>query len=332
LPKLIAGSSEDDDMGCGKWLGMMVLSASLTGCGQDEPARETGQPGETASTQKIVDAQFLADNTAWRKQREEELLKPDGWTSLVGLHWLELKAHYIGSSAGNGIKLAVGPDKMGMLTRQDGRIYFTPERGAALMLNGEPLKGRVELQSDHGEVPSVVSFDEGKGNLTVIERGGRHALRVKYADAETRLNFVGLDYWPVDPAWRIEGRFVPHPAGKKMAIGDIIGITTESPNPGAVEFTRDGATYRLEAIGQPGGPLFIVLADGTSGHGSYPAGRFLDVAAPVNGKVVLDFNRAYNPPCAFTPYATCPLPPPENRLNLAIAAGEKAYAKPIAIQ
>ncbi len=319
-------------MGCGKWAGVMMLSALLAGCGQDQTAGETAPAGETASTTKTADAQFLADNAAWRKQREEELLKPDGWTSLVGLHWLELKAHYIGSSAGNGIKLAVGPAKMGMLTQQNKQIFFTPERGAALTLNGEPLKGRVELQSDRGELPSTIGFDEGKGNLSIIERGGRHALRVKYADAETRLNFAGLDYWPVDPAWQIEGRFVPHPAGKTMAIGDIIGITTESPNPGVVEFSRDGATYRLETIGQPGGPLFIVLADGTSGHGSYPAGRFLDVAVPVGGKVMLDFNRAYNPPCAFTPYATCPLPPPENRLNLAISAGEKAYAKPIAIQ
>lgn len=317
-------------MGCGKWLGMIALVALMAGCDQDG-AGERGQTSEPASVPKASDAQFLADNAAWRKQREEELLKPDGWTSLVGLHWLELKAHYIGSGTGNGIKLAVGPDKMGMLTRQGGQIFFTPERGAALTLNGEPLKGRVELQSDHGELPSVIGFDDGKGSLTVIERGGRHALRVKHADAETRLNFIGLDYWPADPAWQIEGRFIPHPAGKTMAIGDIVGITTESPNPGAVEFSRDGATYRLEAIGQPDGPLFIVLADGTSGHGSYPAGRFLDVAAPVNGKVVLDFNRAYSPPCAFTPYATCPLPPPENRLNLAIAAGEKTYAKPITI-
>lgn len=319
-------------MGRGKWLGMMMMSALLAGCGQNEPAHEAEQTGQTASAPKTADAQFLTDNAAWRKQREEDLLKPDGWTSLVGLHWLELKAHYIGSSAGSGIKLAVGPAKMGMLTRQNGRFFFTPESGVALTLNGEPLKGRVELQSDHGELPSTIGFDEGRGSLTVIERGGRHALRVKHADAETRVNFVGLDYWPVDPTWQIEGRFVPHPAGKTMTIGDIIGITTESPNPGAVEFSRDGTTYRLEAIGEPNGPLFIVLADGTSGHGSYPAGRFLDVAAPINGKVTLDFNRAYNPPCAFTPYATCPLPPPENRLNLAIAAGEKAYAKPLAIQ
>lgn len=318
-------------MGCGKWLGLIALSVLLAACEQGGTGHGTGQADDPASVPE-ADAQFLADNAAWRTQRKEELLKPDGWTSLVGLHWLELKAHYIGSGSTSGIKLAVGPAKMGMLSRQEGRIFFVPENGVELMLNNEPLKGRVELQSDRGEVPSVIGFDDGKGSVTVIERGGRHALRVKHADAETRLNFIGLDYWPADPAWRIEGRFVPHPPGKTIAIGDIIGVTTQSSNPGAVEFSRDGVPYRLEAIGQPDGSLFLVLADGTSGHGSYPAGRFLDVPAPVGDKVVLDFNRAYNPPCAFTPYATCPLPPTENRLSLAIAAGEKAYAKPIAIR
>lgn len=318
-------------MGCGKWLGMMASLVLLAACEQGGTAPEAERADGAAAAPK-ADAQFIADNAAWRKQREEELLKPDGWTSLVGLHWLELKAHYIGSGSTSGIKLAVGPAKMGMLSRQDGRISFVPESGVALTLNGEPLKGRVELQSDRGELPSTIGFDEGKGSLTVIERGGRHALRVKHADAKTRLDFVGLDYWPVDPSWRLEGRFIPYPPGKTITIGDIIGVTSELSNPGAVEFSRDGATYRLEAIGQPDGSLFVVLADGTSGHGSYPAGRFLDVPAPVDGKVVLDFNRAYNPPCAFTPYATCPLPPSENRLSLAIGAGEKAYAKPIAIR
>jgi len=123
---------------------------------------------------------------------------------------------------------------------------------------------------------------------------------------------------------------VAHSPGKTLPIGDIVGTQGDSPNPGAVEFERDGRTFRLEALGEPGGELFFVLADRTSGHGSYPAGRFLDAAWPgPDGKVVLDFNRAYNPPCAFTLFATCPLPPPENRLDLAITAGEKNYVSPV---
>jgi uncharacterized protein (DUF1684 family) len=306
----------------GKLIGVALtalLLLPLAACDRD------GKQGQGAK-QAAIDVEFLTGDAAWRAQRKEALLKPDGWTSLVGLHWLELKAHYLGSSAGSGLRLAVGPPRMGLLEQRDGRIFFTPERGVALTLDGEPLKGRVELKTDRDVTPSVIGFDEGKGVLGVIKRGERHALRIRHADAPTRLQFAGLEYWPADPGWKITGRFVPHPPGKTMPIVDIIGTTSHAPNPGAIEFVRDGKTYRIEATGEPEGELFLVFADRTSGHGSYAAGRFMDTPGPdAQGKVVLDFNRAYNPPCAFTPFATCPLPPPENRLDLPISAGEKAY-------
>ena len=273
-----------------------------------------------------LDVDFLADDAAWRAERRQDLLRPDGWTSLVGLHWLELKAHYLGSSAGSGIRLAVGPPRLGLVEQRDGHVFFTPERGVALTLDGAPLKGRVELHSDHDPQPSLLGFDQGKGLLAVIKRGDRFGLRVKHADAPSRLQFTGVESWPADPGWKLEGRLLPHPPGKTLPIVDIIGTAIDASNPGVVEFIRDGKTYRIEAMGEPGQPLFLVFADRTSGHGSYPAGRFMDVpGADAQGRVVLDFNRAYNPPCAFTPFATCPLPPPENRLDLAVTAGEKAY-------
>lgn len=301
---------------------LMLMLAACSGGAEDSAKDKAGA---------IPDPNFLADNAIWRNERKEDLLKPDGWTSLVGLHWLELKAHYVGSSAGSGIRLAVGPPKLGMVEQRDGRIYLTPESGVALTLDGEPLagKGRVELKTDHDQAPSLIGFDEGKGLLSVIKRGQRFGLRIKHADAPTRLQFAGLDYWPADPEWRVVGKFVPHPPGKTMPIVDIIGTSTDAPNPGAVEFVRKGKTYRIEAMGEPGNELFLVFADRTSGHGSYPAGRFIDTPGPdAQGKVVLDFNRAYSPPCAFTTFATCPLPPPENRLDLAVNAGEKTYAPP----
>jgi uncharacterized protein (DUF1684 family) len=216
---------------------------------------------------------------------------------------------------------------MALVSRVDGQVFLTPEPGAALSVDGTPLQRRTRMYSDHDATPSVIDFDGGKGKLSLIERGGRYALRVKHADAPTRLGFAGLHYWPTADSWRIRGRFVPNAPGKTLPIVDIIGVTTASPNAGALEFERDGKRFRLQAIGEPGGPLFVVFADRSSGRGSYPAGRFLDVPAPsADGSVVLDFNRAYNPPCAFTPFATCPLPPPENRLDLAVEAGEKTYA------
>jgi uncharacterized protein (DUF1684 family) len=313
-------------------MGMALLAgvSLLAGCGSD--AGGDGAEARKAAARK-VDPTFLADQQAWRNDRLEALLRPDGWTSLVGLHWLELKAHYVGSGAriGNGVRFAFGPDKMGMISRdRAGTWWLTPESGVPLTVGDEPLKGRVALHSDHDPEPSVIGFDEGKGQVTLLKRGDREALRVKYADAPTRLQFAGLQYWPADPSWRIEGHFVPHPPGKTLPIGDIVGTQSDTPNPGAVEFERDGVTYRLEALGDPGRELFFVLADRSSGHGSYPAGRFLEAPWPdENGKVVLDFNRAYNPPCAFTQYATCPLPPAENRLDLAIHAGEKTYVSPV---
>lgn len=300
-------------------LGGVVLA--IAGCrGHDAP------PPAAPAT----DSNFAADENFWRMTREESLRKPDGWTSLIGLHWIALKAHYIGSGAGNGIRLTQGPAKMGLLQQQDGQLYFTPEAGVLLTLDGRPLQGRVALHDDQSAVPSTIGFDGGKGLLTLILRNGRHALRVKHADAPTRTRFAGLRYWPADAAWKIDGRFVANAPGKTMPVVDIIGTTRQVPNPGAVEFRRAGRTWRIQALDEGDGKLFLVFADRTNGHGSYGAGRFLDAGKPDRqGKVALDFNRAYNPPCAFTAFATCPLPPPENRLDLAITAGEKQYASAV---
>lgn len=302
--------------GQGIWLA--VLMALVTaGCGQAPP--------EPVAVEKH-DAAFTAENQAWRAERFQQLQASDGWASLVGLHWLDLKAHYIGSGSTSGIRLAVGPAKLGMVSRDGNQLWFTPEAGVPVMSAEAPLKGRTRFFTDTDPQPTVLVFDEGKGSLSLIQRGGRYALRVKHADAPTRTAFSGLSYWEGGPSWRIKAKFVPHAADKTIPIVDITGMSSEQPNAGALEFERDGQTWRLEAIGEPGRALFVVFADRTSGHGSYPAGRYIDVDQPdASSEVTLDFNRAYNPPCAFTPYATCPLPPPENRLDLRVEAGEKTY-------
>lgn len=303
-------------------LAACLLMFAVTACGRG------AQAPQAQSAAMIDDTHFLADENVWRMQRQQDLLKPDGWTSLVGLHWLELKSHYIGSGADSGIRLAKGPEKMGLVQRDGEHLFFTPEAGVALTLDGQPLSQRVELRTDQNAAPaSVIGFDEGKGLVTVIKRGDRYALRVKHADAPARKNFTGLQYWSADPSWRVDAKFVPHAAGKSLQIASIIGTLNAIPNPGAVEFQRDGKTWRLEALDEGEG-LSLIFADRTSGHESYGAGRYIDASMPdAEGRVVVDFNQAYNPPCAFTPFATCPLPPPENRLDLAITAGEKAYIK-----
>ncbi|MGV8959341.1 MAG: DUF1684 domain-containing protein [Stenotrophomonas sp.] len=302
-------------------IGLLLMATMLGGCGGDQQTAAPAAP--------MADAGFALQNDGWREQRLAELQAPEGWTSLVGLHWLEWKAHYIGSGSTSGIRLAVGPPKLGMVSHEGDNVWFTPEAGVPMSIDEVPLKGRVRFHSDRDPEPTVIHFDEGKGALSLIRRGDRFALRVKHADAPSRAQFSGLQYWPLDQSWQVTARFVPHAAEKTLPIVDIIGLSSEQPNAGALEFEREGRTWRLEAIGEPGRPLFVIFADRTSGHGSYPAGRYIDVAQPdENNQVVLDFNRAYNPPCAFTPFATCPLPPPENRLDLRIEAGEKAYLKP----
>lgn len=293
----------------------------LAGCGKDDVAE--------APTSSAENAAFNAAQHAWRAQRKAELLQPDGWTSLVGLHWIDPGSHYLGSDADNGIRLAAGPAHLGMLTLKGETLRFSPESKVAVTLDGQPFKRGVALRTDGDPAgPSVIGFDEGKGLATVIKRGNRYALRVKHADAPTRTGFAGLEYWPADRAWQVPARFVAHPAGKTLDVVNIIGTTEPVPNPGAVEFEREGSTYRLEALDEGDGKLFLILADRTSGHGSYGAGRYLYAGLPDReGRVMLDFNQAYNPPCAFTSFATCPLPPPENRLDLRITAGEKTYAK-----
>jgi uncharacterized protein (DUF1684 family) len=301
-------------------LPLLMVALAATACTDDEAIRQAADAKARA---------FAAGERAWREERVAKLTLPDGWTSLVGLHWLEEGEHYMGSDADNGIRVAAGPAHVGMISLKKGRIRFVPERNATLTLDGQPLAGAVTLLSDADagdNGPSKLGFDEGKGVITVIKRGERYAVRVKHADAPTRTGFRKIEYWPGGNDWVVKAKFVPHEAGKTIAIANIIGTTDQVANPGAVEFQRDGKTIRIEALDEGDGVLSLVFADRTSGHGSYPAGRFLDAPMPdASGTVVLDFNKSYNPPCAFTAFATCPLPPPENRLDLAVVAGEKAY-------
>jgi uncharacterized protein (DUF1684 family) len=303
---------------------VLVVAVLVAVAACSKPSEDTGKAASDQATQVA----FARDLELWRSQRVADLTRPDGWTSVVGLHWIDPGAHYIGSSAGNGITLTVGPSHLGMIDFSNGRLRFVPEKGLAMTLDGQPLTGATELRADDSPTgPSVISFDEGKGLVTVIKRGDRYALRVKHADAASRTGFRGLEYWPASTNWKVQARYVPHPPGKTLPIANIIGTTEEVPNPGALEFERDGKQYRLEALDEGEETLFLVFADRTSGHGSYPAGRFLDAPKPgTDANVTLDFNQAYNPPCAFTAFATCPLPPAENRLDLRVDAGEKTYA------
>lgn len=273
-------------------------------------------------------AAFEKDVMQWRSVRVERLRKPDGWLSLVGLHWVEPGVHQVGKADANDIQLRTGPAKLGTLTLKDGKATLKSDRAAGVMIGGKPVVGEVALKSDattDADGPTIVAFNKGNANFQVIERSGRFALRVKDANAPTRTGFLGIDYFDADPAWRFNARFEPHPPGKTIQIASVINTIDPMANPGTVVFEKDGKTYRLEAVDEGDGQLFLIYADRTNGKTTYGAGRFVYADPPKNGMTVVDFNKSYNPPCVFTHYATCPLPPPENRLDLTVTAGEKSY-------
>lgn len=303
--------------------GVLAMALLMAACN-----RNSGPSAAERAAQAKAQAAFSAAQNAWRAQRVAELRKPDGWTSLIGLHWLDPGTHRVGSSGDNGIRLAMGPAHLGLFTVRNGHASFAAD--ASVTVDGQPSRGGALRSDADAGGASVIAFDDGKGLATVIARGGRLALRVKHADAGSRVHFSGLDYWQGGRSWQVSAHFIAHPAGKTLPIANIIGTTDDIANPGVVEFQRDGRRFQLQALDEGEGTLFLIFADRTSGHGSYGAGRFLDVPKPdANGRLVVDFNHAYNPPCAFTPFATCPLPPPENRLDLRVEAGEKAYRKPV---
>jgi uncharacterized protein (DUF1684 family) len=256
----------------------------------------------------------------WRKERAENLRSPEGWLAVAGLFWLREGANRLGTAADNHIVLPPGsaPAHAGTLTLQDGRVTFRPAATNAAAPGGEPANARA-LEAD-----SKDAVDLGRLRLSVIERSGRYGLRVRDPDSPRRRAFAGLSWYPVDPAFRVEARFVPAATPRTIGLANVLGGIVEMPNPGHVEFTLRGRALRLEPVLEEDEPrLFFIFRDTTAGRSTYPAGRYFYADPPRDGRVTLDFNKAYSPPCAFTDFATCPLPPKANRLPVAVEAGEK---------
>lgn len=266
----------------------------------------------------------------WRGQRATALAAETGWLNLVGLHWLGGDPLRVGG--GDGADLAIDglPDDFGTLARgADGDWVLALAEGVVVEVDGAPARGQVVLVGDRaatGARPQT-RVQHGPVRLALIERGERTGLRVWHAQAAARAGHAGLDWYPPDPAWRLVAQWQAHPPGRTLDIATVIDTVEPMANPGVLVFEHGGRSHRVEALREEGASqLFLIFADRTSGRTTYGAGRYLYAALPdADGHVELDFNRAYNPPCAYTAFATCPLPPPENRLDLAVAAGERTY-------
>lgn len=262
----------------------------------------------------------------WRTQRIAALTGEHGWLTLVGLYWLNEGENRFGRGQANALVLnhPAMPELAGVFELHDRHVSFAAhEQGVTH--NGEAIT-RIDLQPDTQPEPTVLEI--GSLRFNAIERAGKFGVRVRDIDHPARRAFRGIDYFSISDAWRIKARFEPYTPAKSIAIVNILGMTENMQSPGALVFEQDGKTFRLDAILESAEDkeLFIMFTDLSSGRESYGAGRYLYVPKPTDNEVWLDFNQAYNPPCAFTEFATCPLPPRQNRLALNVNAGEKKYA------
>jgi uncharacterized protein (DUF1684 family) len=268
----------------------------------------------------VTPEEHRAHVEALRDERDARLRSPEGWLTLVGLSWLSPGENPVGADASNAVILPGQglPPRVGSLWLEDERVRFVPHAGVDL-----PEGPMVD---DLAEEPTVLQL--GSVRFHVIKRGDRFGVRVRDSAAPALAAFDGLPHFPIDPGWRVTARLEPADPDATIEIMDITGSLSRDTTPGSVAFERDGATWRIAAL--PGdeedGSLWLVFGDATNGTDTYGGGRFL-YTEPVaeDGTVVVDFNLAYNPPCVFSPYATCPLPPPQNRLALRIEAGERDW-------
>jgi uncharacterized protein (DUF1684 family) len=259
----------------------------------------------------------------WRQKRHVRLASDSGWLTLVGLEWLREGENRIGSARGNDIRLAAGPDYWGTVFLEQEKIRFVRAAGNSVTVDGA-FPAEVLMVPDTEGTPTLVK--SGNLSLHVIFRES-YALRIKDSQAPVRIQFKGVENFDIHWDWRIDGRFIPGEEGQTIQIANVLGQLNPRPMPGWFEFERDDKIHRLMTLGEEDSEsLWIIFADRTTGHETYGAGRFLySDGMPQNGRLVLDFNKAYNPPCAFNDYSTCPLPPQANRLDLAVTAGEKDF-------
>ncbi len=276
------------------------------------PAATFSRPLPLVPQQDTATISHEKEIQAWHERRIASLKRDHGWLSLIALNWLEEGRNEVPS--------------IGTLTLQSGTVSFEAASGVGAKLSGKPFSSGVLRTDADKDGPGKVEI--GSRAFIIIKRSDRYALRMWDSNAEARKRFTGIERFPVSGKWRIEARWEPYDPPKKVKVPSVIPDQPQDyVMPGVASFTIGGREYRLEPVLEAGAEdLFFIFGDKTNGKDTYGGGRFLYSKPPNDGKLILDFNKAYNPPCAFTPYATCPLPPESNRLDVRIEAGEKVFA------
>lgn len=267
---------------------------------------------------------FIQEELKWREQRDREMRAPTSWLNIAGLFWLKEGENSFGASWKNSIKL---PEESalsfaGSFILDKGTVTVVAEGGTPLKIDGKTIH-KAELKGDDTGKPDVVELNDLR--MWVIKRFDQYAIRLRDLNHLPYKNYEGLDFFPPSEKYKIQADFQAFDEPKKVEVGTVIGKNTEMNSPGYVTFKIDGKLCRLEAFSGAPATLFFIFGDETNGKETYEASRFMDANILANGKVDMNFNRAYNPPCAYTPFATCPLPPPQNQLKIQILAGEKKY-------
>ena len=294
---------------------------SLMSCG---PMQHRQESSSNVSSNSGAPAKYIDSVQAWQTHRNAGLRSPDSWLTLVGLFWLRPGENQIGSSDSNDLVLpkTSAPARLGRVRLVANKTVFRNEAGPLVTVNGKPVKSPVTLSYDE-EKPDVVKA--GTISFFVIKRLDKFAIRAKDSDSPVLKNFHGMDFFAIDPKLHFpDAKLISDP--KKIPILNVVGQTEMQDSPGVVQFSYAGQTYHLRPVYE-GKTLFFLFKDLTNKTETYQAGRMLNAPLPVDGRVNLDFNRSYNPPCTFTPYATCSLPPKDNILPFAITAGEKRFGK-----
>ena len=274
---------------------------------------------------------YQSEVNSWHASRIEALKKPDGWLNLEGLFWLQKGVNRFGSGADNEIVYANPsfPAQMGAFVFEGGKVFWKDAQAEQLIIKNNSG----EIIKDHNGIDLLAKSDAGYSSewkdflWTVIQREDKVGVRFRNLKATTLVKFKGIDRFIVDEKWHIKAKVLPRDQNPLM-IMNVLGQNTAQKHGGQLVFEIEGKTYQLDAIDEGGQRLFVAFADATSGKTTYGSGRFIELERPdSDGFTYIDFNKAYNPPCAFTEFATCPLPPPQNRLNIAIPAGEKKYGQ-----
>jgi hypothetical protein len=285
---------------------VVMLASALFALGRRAPA-------------EAPDPAYVQDFEKWKAEQTDDL--KTNWLPLAGLFWLKPGVNTFGSDAVNAIVFPKGPAHAGEFDLAGKEVTLRLRPDAKATIAGKAV---TTAKLDPDISTHATNVEMGSLIFHVIVRGERVGVRLKDTDSSAARNFKGMMFFPLDLNYRITGTWLTSDGHKTVAIPNVLGDVTEQPSPGIVQFKLNGADVSLTALGgDPKKGLFFVFNDLTAKTDTYPGGRFLDTGAVVDGKIVLDFNRAYNPPCAVTPYATCPLAPKENRVAVAIPAGEK---------